>query len=355
MKTPKVLTLREQKALENLKMILSALGKRGRANITSKSNLWSTTVSYTNDPSFPVATFLVAIGKHLSIQDSQVATWFDEYFQTWGVSYEELMNSQFGVVSTYSPPIRDGVDASQAVADFDYDIDVGVSGHSERSLSNSDASSTTQSLGPSALAAASRVANSSPSHISASGFFVHEESRLLHDFTNPSSSLGNLTNGGLLDIRMMEEAAGELGALAGAASVDALQNSGASGMSLSHAIESLGGNTTTNEHLSALVTHGLGGQAVVCLNNQEFYARMSKKSDAGVLGEGGGQSTTDPPSLARAFSGDQPQARRGHSHCLQSTSQHSQSNRSLDIGRDTLLTLLRHTRANPWTIQTLGG
>lgn len=64
---------RQQKAVANLTMILTAMGCRGRVK-------------------FMMSTLLATLGQSLSAQHPQVLTWFDEYYRMWGVTYEELMN-----------------------------------------------------------------------------------------------------------------------------------------------------------------------------------------------------------------------------------------------------------------------
>ncbi|KAG8817806.1 hypothetical protein FRC17_011089 [Serendipita sp. 399] len=68
---------RQQRALGNLIMILTSMGSSGRTKPM-------------------MAILLVTLAKYTtSSQHPQVATWFSEYFQTWGVSYEEMMSLQF--------------------------------------------------------------------------------------------------------------------------------------------------------------------------------------------------------------------------------------------------------------------
>ncbi|KAG8782743.1 hypothetical protein FRC15_006442 [Serendipita sp. 397] len=73
------LATRQQKALDNLIMILNSMGHRGRTK--------------------PImAILLVTLARHTTpSQQPQVATWFSEYLHMWGVSYEEMMNLQFRV------------------------------------------------------------------------------------------------------------------------------------------------------------------------------------------------------------------------------------------------------------------
>lgn len=144
-----------------------------------------------------VATLLVAIGKHYSPQDPQVATWFDEYFRMWGVCYDELMNNQFraswctvGSALSGSPQYFVDTGPSPFAGDLDYDMDFGASENMNRRLSISDSSSTGQSGN------SNRIVDGSTTSLPNGRYFGLDDSLdLLQDLGGSSGPLGGLTNG----------------------------------------------------------------------------------------------------------------------------------------------------------------
>jgi hypothetical protein len=256
-----------------------------------------------------VAIFLVAVARHLSPQDPRVATWFDEYFRMWGVSYDELMSNHFRgswctvgtLVSTYSREFRGTGDASQVTPDFDYDMDFGVPGNSERGLSSSDTSSNGQSVTPPASTDTREILDGSASRISSGQHLIHYDSQLLRGFTDFLRPPGRLTKGILADIQLVgeEEATERLGALAGATEINSALHPCSSSRGRSHVAEGgFVGERIMRAHLPALVTNGLTGQSPMGLSSQDLYARMVNSGYTGVSEES--QSAIDSPSLARA-------------------------------------------------------
>jgi hypothetical protein len=70
-------------------MIMEMMGQRARTNFESSSCLCFCFGALT---AILVARPLVAIGRHTAQQLPQVGSWFEEFHQMWGTTYEELMN-----------------------------------------------------------------------------------------------------------------------------------------------------------------------------------------------------------------------------------------------------------------------
>lgn len=240
---PRALVPREQKALENLTMILGALGQRGRANIT-------------------VGALLVAIGNHYSPQDPQVATWFDEYFRMWGVSYEELMNKQFrsswGNVTSMLPG------SPQHFADDTYrgqfgpdDMDFRPQDRNARRPSNSDSSSTGRS------AASRKVVDRSAPHMPTNRYYdLRDEPQLLQDFSSSSGSLGGMRDGVLTSARLVGDEMGTEGP----------------GTFMNE--------RSTRNHLPTLITNGLTGRGGMGLNHDQESGQATMDSTSSIGSSG---------------------------------------------------------------------
>ena len=239
-----------------------------------------------------VAIFLVAVGRHLSPQDPQVAAWFDEYFRMWGVSYDELMRNHFRaswcrvgtLTSTYSRAFCDNENASQVRRGFDYDMDFGIPGNSDRSISSSDTSSNGQSTDT------RRITDGTASHISTDPYFTRHDPQSLRDSAGSLGPPGRLMKVILPDIRFMreEEATQGFGALAAAAGINDALHSCSSSRGCSHTAErGVVDERMLREQLPALMTDGLTGQSPKGLNSQDFYARMAHSSCTGVSEESG--------------------------------------------------------------------
>jgi len=70
-------------------MIMETMGQRARTNFASSLCL---SFPFRRADAFSVARVLVAIGRHSAQQFPQVGSWFEEFHQMWGTTYEELMN-----------------------------------------------------------------------------------------------------------------------------------------------------------------------------------------------------------------------------------------------------------------------